>query len=113
MSIDYKQQIDRGIELLTLCQHLQSEKDGVDRPEPFIIDKTKVLDQFAQDIGAAIVNTSALNKLFPMSLALNELGRKLHAEGKIEVDFGDDFSIKALAYILNQNDLDAARWNIE
>ncbi|HEY0843396.1 hypothetical protein [Methylotenera sp.] len=110
MSIDYKQQIERGIELLKLCQQLQSEKDGVNRPEPFIIDKTKELDQFAQDIGAAIVNISALNKLFPMMLALGELGRKLHAEGKIEVDYGDDFSTSALGYVLGQNDLDPARW---
>lgn len=29
----WREQVDRGVELLKLCQVLQSEKDGVDRPE--------------------------------------------------------------------------------
>jgi hypothetical protein len=37
--MDRTKEIERGIELLTLCQALQSEKDGVDRPAPFQIDK--------------------------------------------------------------------------
>jgi hypothetical protein len=36
-----RKRIERGVELLILCQHLQSEKDGVDRPEPGGIDKSK------------------------------------------------------------------------
>lgn len=43
--MDHTKEIDRGVELLTLCQTLQSEKDGVDRPAPFQIDKSKTLDQ--------------------------------------------------------------------
>ncbi|MGC0155230.1 hypothetical protein ACPRNU_22450 [Chromobacterium vaccinii] len=92
----YEQQIERGIELLKLCQKLQSEADGVDRPDPFVINKTKTLDQFAQDIGTAITNMSALYKFFPMSLRLAELGRKLEAEGKVEVDFGGDYAEAAV-----------------
>lgn len=34
-----QQQIERGIELLKLCQELQSEKDGIDRPAFGEIDK--------------------------------------------------------------------------
>ncbi len=94
------EQIDRGIELLKLCQKLQSEKDGVDRPEPFLIDKTKTLDQFAQDIGQAITNMAALHKLIPMMMQLSELGHSLDAAGKIKVDYGDDYSQKALEYFV-------------
>lgn len=31
--MSYKEDIERGVELLKLCQKLQSEKDGIDRPE--------------------------------------------------------------------------------
>lgn len=92
------EQIERGIELLRLCQKLQCEKDGIDRPDPFVFDKTKTLDQFAQDIGQAITNMAALHKLMPMMGQLSELGRTLHAAGKITVNNGDEFSQKALEF---------------
>lgn len=98
--MDYKQQIERGIELLKLCQTLQSEKDGVDRPEPFKIDKSKTLDQFAQDIGTAVTNMTALYKLIPMMLTLAETGKKLHEDGEIDVALGEDYSTAALAYLI-------------
>ena len=97
-----EEQIERGIELLKLCQRLQSEKDGVVRPEPLVIDKSKCLDQFAKDIEASINNMSALYKLIPMMTTLSELGRKLHEEGKIEVDYGEEFSQKALEHYVAQ-----------
>jgi len=96
--MDYQAQIERGVELLLLCQQLQSAKDGVVRPAPGEIDKTKTLDQFAQDIGQAVTNMTALHKLMPMMLRLGELGRKLEAEGKIEVGFGEDYSLAALDF---------------
>lgn len=105
MSNNYKEEIERGMELLVLCQKLQSEKDGVDRPLPGVIDKTKTLDQFAKDIGRAMTNMSALHKLIPMMLQLGELGRKLEAEGKITVDYGDDYSTTALKSILAEHGL--------
>lgn len=93
-----EEQIERGIELLKLCQQLQSEKDGVDRPEPFLIDKSKTLDQFAKDIGQAITNMTALYKLIPMMRQLGEIGLALEEVGKISVYFGDDYSQKALEF---------------
>lgn len=84
--------------MLTLCQQLQSEKDGIDRPAPFVIDKTKTLDQFAQDIGQASANMAALRKLIPMTTKLTEIGRALEASGKITVDYDDDYSQKALEF---------------
>jgi hypothetical protein len=90
--------VERGVELLTLCQRLQSEKDGIARPDPFEIDKTKTLDQFAQDVAHAITNMTALRKLLPMAAQLADLGRKLEASGQISVDYGDDYSQKALEF---------------
>jgi hypothetical protein len=105
---DIHNEIDRGMKLLALCQRLQSEKDGVDRPEPGVSDKTKVLDQFAVDISRSMTNMSALHKLIPMMLQLGALGRKLHEEGKIEVDCGGDYSTAALNYLLVEHGLDVA-----
>jgi hypothetical protein len=98
-------EIERGIELLALCQALQSEKDGVDRPAPFAIDKSKKLDQFAKDINAASTNMVALHKLIPQMLSLAELGKKLETEGKINVAYGDDYSEAALKFVLAEHGL--------
>lgn len=94
--------IERGVELLTLCQRLQSEKDGIARPNPFEIDKTKTLDQFAQDVNHAITNMTALRQLMPMAAQLADLGRKLEASGQISVDYGDDYSQKALEFFTTE-----------
>jgi hypothetical protein len=105
MNRDDKQQIERGIELLKLCQRLQSEKDGIDRPEPSVVDQTKTLDEFARDIGSAITYMAALNKLMPMALRLETLGRKLDEEGKINVVVGADYAEAALGFVLAEHGL--------
>jgi hypothetical protein len=94
--------VERGIELLTLCQRLQSEKDGIARPNSFEIDKTKTLDQFAQDVNHAITNMNALRHLLPMAIKLADLGRKLEASGQISVDYGDDYGQKALEFFTTE-----------
>src|SRR3546814_2072531 len=76
MTDKHREEIERGIELLRLCQQLQSEKDGIDRPGLEEFDKTKVLDGFAMDINTAVTNMSALYKLIPMMLQLSALGRR-------------------------------------
>lgn len=103
--MSHTEEINRGIELLALCQALQSEKDGVDRPAPFAIDKSKTLDQFAKDVSAASVNMAALHKLIPQMIRLGELGRKLEADGKISVGYGDDYSIVALNFVMAEHGL--------
>lgn len=102
-NMDHTAEINRGLELLALCQALQSERDGVDRPAPFAIDKFKTLDQFAKDINTASTNMAALHKLIPQMLRLAELGRKLEADGKLEVGYGDDYSSAALDFVLREH----------
>ncbi len=48
---------------------------------------------------------AALYKLIPQTLRLAELGRKLEADGKVEVGFGDDYSSAALDFILREHGL--------
>jgi hypothetical protein len=103
--MNWKKQIDRGVELLEQCHQLQTEKDGVNRPKLFEIDKSKTLDQFAMDVSQAATNMNSLYMLFPMMNDLAELGRKLESEGKIEVTVGDSLSRSALDYLLNENGL--------
>jgi hypothetical protein len=99
---DVKQEVEKGVEkgveLLWLCQQLQSEKDGVDRPTHFQIDKSKTLDQFAQDVSRSVTNMTALYKLFPIEDRLSNLGRELEKQGLIKVDYGDSYAESALSY---------------
>jgi len=100
-----EKEILRGEELLWLCQDLQSEKDGIDRPKHQAIDKSKTLDLFAQDISRSAVNMASLIKFFPMADKLRKLGRKLEADGLIKVDYGDDYAEAALDYLMAHNGL--------
>ena len=100
--MSYQKDIERIKELLTLCQQLQSERDGVNRPDPGSVDKTKTLDKFAIDINESITYVSYLYKLLPMSSELTRLGRLLKKGGKITLECGDSFSSAALDYILAQ-----------
>jgi len=103
--MNYEAEIKRGIELLWLCQDLQSEKDGVHRPKHQVIDKNKTLDQFAQDISHAAVNMGSLNELLPMMNSLSKLGQKLVSEGKIKAKPFDNYSKLALDFLLKENGL--------
>lgn len=90
--------VQKGIELLALCQKLQSNIDGVDRPDLFSVDKSKTLDQFAKDISEAAIYHGMLLKLIPMQERLSEMGRKLESCGQIKVEIGDSYANVALAY---------------
>ncbi|VVE14407.1 hypothetical protein PCE31107_02812 [Pandoraea cepalis] len=97
--MNHTMEIERGIQLLALCQALKIEKDGVDRPAP------QTIDQFARDINAASKNMSALYKLIPQMHRLAELGRRLEADGKLKVDYGDDYSTAALDFVMAEHGL--------
>lgn len=96
-----KAQIERGVELLVLAQELQSAKDGIARPTPGVIDRTKTLDQFAKDVDQAVTDMLMLRKLVSMMLDIAAIGRKLLEAGKIELKVGDSLSDAAIRY-LNQ-----------
>lgn len=107
--MDWKKQIERGVELLELCSELQTEKDGVNRPKLFEIDKSKTLDQFSMNVSQAVTNINSLHVLIPLMNDLAELGRKLESEGKIEVNAGDSLSRAALNYLLTENSLEPTK----
>jgi len=97
--VAFKEQVERGVELLVLAQQLQSKVDGVERPLPGEFDGTKTLDQFAMDVDQAVMNMLSLHKLMPMMVSLAAVGRKLQAEGKIDVKGGDSLSDATLRYL--------------
>lgn len=98
--MSYENAIEQGIELLKLCQRLQSEKDGVERPDPDVIDKTKTLDEFAMSVGESITYMTSLYRLIPMMKRLAGLGRELERQGKIQVDYGEDYAQAALDFVV-------------
>jgi len=100
--MSYEKDIERGIELLKLCQQLQSEKDGVVRPEPGAYDRTKALDEFACDIDQTITYLAALHRLMPLATQLSQLGRELERQDKIKVSAADDYAAMAINFLLKE-----------
>lgn len=47
----------------------------------------------------------ALHKLIPQMLRLAELGRKLEEDGKLKLDYGDDYSTAALNFVAAEHGL--------
>jgi hypothetical protein len=97
---NYREVAARGNELLLLCQRLQSDLDGVQRPDPGSFDPTKTRDDFARDISEVSLYVSALPELVTIMLELGALGEKLHADGLIPVSYGDDYARAGLNYLL-------------
>ena len=98
----YEKAIEQGVELLKLCQRLQSEKDGVARPEPGKIDKTKTLDQFAMSVDESITYMTWLYRLIPMRMQLGALGQELEQQGKIQISPSGDYAQAALDFLGSQ-----------
>ncbi|WP_252011291.1 hypothetical protein [Vibrio sp. SCSIO 43140] len=98
-------EIRRGIELLWLCQELQSEKDGIERPSHHRMDKAKVLDDFARDISRSVTNMGNLPRLFALEDRLSAIGRQLEMHGLVQVDYGDDYADKAIGYLESKQSL--------
>lgn len=95
MALDHD--IQRSIDLLALCQALQSEKDGVDRPTPGRIDKTKTLDQFAQDIDHGITILALVQMYRGLEKRLRAFALA-HPE-LVEVGIGDSYSESTLDWL--------------
>lgn len=99
MAEPFESQIERGINLLKLCQTLQCEKDGIDRVVFGSFDRSKVKDSFSMEIEQSIVYMASLYKLIPMMNQLSDIGRALDRSNKLSVLPGDDYSKKALEFL--------------
>ncbi|HEY2452391.1 MAG TPA: hypothetical protein VGI71_07180 [Scandinavium sp.] len=92
------------IALLRHCQHLQSEQDGIRRPEPgkggVAADET--LDEFAQQIQTACVYALMTDRLLAMQARLADLGRQLESRRQIEVPVGGDYADAVLDWLSAQ-----------
>lgn len=99
----------QGISLLLRCQQLQSEKDGIKRPQPFTagVQADEELDDFARQIQDVCLYVVQLDNLLAMQRQLVELGRQLEQTGKIAVPAGDSYADAAMAWFAQQCAADA------
>ncbi|EKY3919907.1 hypothetical protein RCI35_003822 [Enterobacter hormaechei] len=88
------------IELLTLCQQLQSEKDGRERLAPGAYSRDE--DEFADRIRSACGHALQLRRLLPMATTLNAIGAEMERRGEISLLPGEDYAQKALARLTVQ-----------
>lgn len=88
------------IELLTLCQQLQSEKDGLERPAPGTYSRDE--DDFADRIRSACGHALQLRRLLPVTITLSAIGTEMKRRGEISVLPGEDYAQKALARLTEQ-----------
>lgn len=88
------------IELLTLCQQLQSEKDGREWPAPIAYSSDE--DDFADRIRSACGHALQLRRLLPEMMTLSAIGAGMERRGEISVLPGEDYAQKALARLTVQ-----------
>lgn len=91
---------DDVIALLKLCQQLQSEKDGRERPAPGTYSRDE--DEFADRIRSACVHALQLRQLLPITTTLSAIGAEMERQGEISVLPGEDYAQKALARLTVQ-----------
>lgn len=91
---------DDIIDLLKLCQQLQSEKDGRERPDPGAYSRDD--DSFADRIRSACGHALQLRQLLPVSTTLSLIGAEMERRGEISVLPGEDYAQKALARFTEQ-----------
>ncbi len=88
------------IELLTMCQQLQSEKDGRERPAPGTYSRDE--DEFADRIRSACGHALQLRRLLPVMTTLSAIGAEMERRGEISVLPGENYEQKALARLTEQ-----------
>lgn len=91
---------DEIVSLMTLCQQLQSEKDGRVRlaPDQYSLDE----DEFSERIRAACGHALRLRQLLPMMTALSAIGAEMERRGEISVLPGEDYAEKVLSWLRDQ-----------
>lgn len=88
------------VALLTLCQQLQSEKDGIERPAPGTYSRDE--DEFAERIRTACGHALQLRQLLPMMTTLSVIGAEMERRREISLLPGEDYAQKALAWLTEQ-----------
>ncbi|ELG3704686.1 hypothetical protein RN109_003671 [Escherichia coli] len=88
------------IELLTLCQQLQSEKDGRERPAPETYSRDE--DDFADRIRSACGHALQLRQLLPLATTLSAIGAEMERREEINVLPGEDYAQKAMVRLTEQ-----------
>lgn len=88
------------VALLTLCQQLQSEKDGIERPAPGTYSRDE--DEFADRIRVACGHALQLRQLLPMMTTLGAIGTEMERRGEISLLPGEDYAQKALIRLTEQ-----------
>lgn len=83
------------VALLMLCQRLQSEMDGGERPAPGRYSPDE--DEFAERIRSACGLALQLLRLLPVTTTLRGIGTEMESRGEIIVLPGEDYAQKALA----------------
>lgn len=91
------QAADELVALLALCQQLQSEKDGRERPAPGTYSRDE--DEFTDRIRIACAHVVQLRQLLPMMRGMSAIGAELERRGEIHVAIGEDYAQKALEYL--------------
>lgn len=91
---------DDIIGLLKLCQQLQSEKDGRERPAPGTYSRDE--DAFADRIRAACGYAQQLRRLLPVMTTLSAIGAGMERLGEISLLPGEGYAQKALARLTEQ-----------
>ncbi|MHA0962776.1 hypothetical protein [Enterobacter cancerogenus] len=89
---------DDIITLLNLCQQLQSEKDGKERPVPEVYSRDE--DEFAERIRAACGYGLQLRQLLPMMSIMSAIGAEMECRGEISIMTGESYSNRALTHLM-------------
>lgn len=89
------------IALLTLCQQLQSDKDGLKRPAPrqTAVMEDEVGDTFAQRILNSCAYAVSIDPLLDMQTRLADVGRQLEEQGQLQAGVGENYAQAALGWI--------------
>jgi hypothetical protein len=91
---------DDIIALLKLCQQLQSEKDGRERPEPGAYSRDE--DEFAERVRTACGHALQLRRLIPMMKSLSAIGAGMERRGEITVITGESYADRALEHLMEE-----------
>jgi hypothetical protein len=93
---------DDSIDLLKLCQKLQSDRDKRKRTSPEKYSRDE--DAFAERIRFACGNALLQHRLLPVTTILSAIGAGMERRREITLLPGEDYAQKALEYLPEEGD---------